>query len=228
LESLLSPDEPRARARFLSGFDPHSSAPLRPDLLGDPDGYLFVLNDLRDRPEAFSILMPEKGRIERLWHVVTKVNVVLLAQDGIVEADKLAIGRAFLQVLGEDDLVEVAGRDLASLALEVQSRVKSVEEARELRALLGESFLEVQARRVVSAFRGLVSWQFRLDQLARSLVGARLKPHEEAAASEAFQRAVAEKREVLAGILAPQQLAALYDDHGYDSIEYWRDRLRSE
>ncbi len=228
LKASISPDEERAREDFLLRAHRARTSTLRGFHLGDPSSYLFVLNDLRTRPDEFSILMLEDDGIHRTWQILTKVNV-LLDHGEIPDVDKLEVGTAFLRVLGEEELGAAVGRDVGVLALEVQSRVASVEEAREVRAILGESFSASQACRIAADLRGLVSKQAHINLLARILVlpeFEHLNPQRRDAVSEAFRHAVGEKRRVLAEILSPEQLVALYDDKGYDSLAYWQERLR--
>jgi len=228
LRQTLDADEARAREEFVVGFRNEVSSAATPGYqLVHPESAFFPLNELRSRPQAYSILMSEREPLQREWDTLTKVNVLFDAS-GITDFDKQEIGSAFLRVIGERVLADSIDQDIAALAVEIQSRVASIEEARELRRLLGEGFSETQAQRVAFELRGLVSGQARVNLLARLVVlpeYSSFTSAEVTAVSEAFHGVVVAKREGLTAILGPPQLAKLYGECSYDSLAYWRRRL---
>jgi len=218
LRQTLDADEARAREEFVVGFRNEVSSAATPGYqLVHPESAFFPLNELRSRPQAYSILMSEREPLQREWDTLTKVNVLFDAS-GITDFDKQEIGSAFLRVIGERVLADSIDQDIAALAVEIQSRVASI----------GEGFSETQAQRVAFELRGLVSGQARVNLLARLVVlpeYSSFTSAEVTAVSEAFHGVVVAKREGLTAILGPPQLAKLYGECSYDSLAYWRRRL---
>ena len=228
LRLALSPDEETARETFLVGFrNDVTSAEVPSESLRDRGGVYAELADLAARPYRYSILAPQGGSISRNWDLLARANV-LLEEDRLTIDQKLRVGSSFLDVIGATDVSVTARGDIAILALEIQSRVASTQEARELRRLLGDGLSDSQAREVASGLRGLVSGQSRVELLARLLVLPEfdyLTTTERHAVAVAYEAEVGQKLKELGSVLSVVQLGVLRDRTNYDSLEYWRTRL---